>query len=109
MYEYTKPRKPIAAMYNSPGPCVYGLPTLVGREKHDPRSVHSKVGSAFVKIVNIIVFVSNIEKKTVGFLDIPIDRTVIYSNTCSLYGNQDKWPKPFSDIEASTKPAIQWG
>ena len=30
VYEYTKPRMPIAAMYASPGPC-YGLPSLVGR------------------------------------------------------------------------------
>ena len=41
VYNYTKPRGPVAAMYNSPGPC-YGLPTLVGHEKHDPRSVHTK-------------------------------------------------------------------
>ncbi|KAK2188774.1 hypothetical protein NP493_123g07010 [Ridgeia piscesae] len=39
VYEYTKPRMPIAAMYASPGPC-YGLPSLVGRTTHDPRSVH---------------------------------------------------------------------
>lgn len=39
MYEYTKPRGPIAAMYSSPGPC-YALPGLVGQPKHDPRSVH---------------------------------------------------------------------
>ncbi|ESP01088.1 hypothetical protein LOTGIDRAFT_207730 [Lottia gigantea] len=37
----TVPRGPIAAMYNSPGP-QYGLPGLVGIEKHDPRSVHNK-------------------------------------------------------------------
>ena len=36
----TKPRVPIAATYASPGP-IYGLPTLVGRKKHDPRSVHA--------------------------------------------------------------------
>jgi hypothetical protein len=41
VYNYTKPRRPIAAMYNSPGPC-YGLPSLVGKEKHDPRSVHGR-------------------------------------------------------------------
>ena len=44
VYEYTKPRGPIAAMYSSPGPC-YGLPTLVGQNKHDPRSVHTKYPS----------------------------------------------------------------
>uniref|UniRef100_A0A0B7BE80 Outer dense fiber protein 3 n=1 Tax=Arion vulgaris TaxID=1028688 RepID=A0A0B7BE80_9EUPU len=37
----TKPRAPIAAMYNSPGPC-YMLPTLVGQPNHDFRSVHVK-------------------------------------------------------------------
>jgi len=41
-FEETKPRAPIAAMYNSPGPCVYPLPTLVGNRGHDPRSVHNK-------------------------------------------------------------------
>lgn len=41
VYNYTKPRGPIAAMYSSPGPC-YGLPTLVGQPGHDPRSVHQK-------------------------------------------------------------------
>lgn len=39
MYEYTKPRAPIAAMFGSPGPC-YGLPNLCGYVSHDPRSVH---------------------------------------------------------------------
>jgi len=39
VYNYTKPRGPIAAMYSSPGPC-YGLPGLVGQPNHDPRSVH---------------------------------------------------------------------
>lgn len=37
----TKPRGPIAAMYSSPGPC-YQLPGLIGRDKHDPRSVHNR-------------------------------------------------------------------
>jgi len=37
----TKPRGPIAAMYCSPGP-AYGLPSLVGQNTHDPRSVHRK-------------------------------------------------------------------
>lgn len=41
MYDYTRPRGPIAAMYSSPGPC-YGLPGLVGQREHDPRSVHFK-------------------------------------------------------------------
>ncbi|XP_052088817.1 outer dense fiber protein 3-B-like [Mytilus californianus] len=41
VYNYTKPRAPIAAMYSSPGPC-YGLPGLVGQKTHDPRSVHNK-------------------------------------------------------------------
>ncbi|KAK6177877.1 hypothetical protein SNE40_012752 [Patella caerulea] len=41
VYEYTKPRAPIAAMYNSPGPC-YGLPALTGQTSHDPRSSHTK-------------------------------------------------------------------
>jgi len=44
VYEYTKPRGPIAAMYSSPGPC-YGLPTLIGQQTHDPRSVHNKFPS----------------------------------------------------------------
>lgn len=42
VYEYTKPRGPIAAMYASPGPAVYTLPSLVGARTHDPRSVHLK-------------------------------------------------------------------
>ncbi|ESP01089.1 hypothetical protein LOTGIDRAFT_200481 [Lottia gigantea] len=41
VYNYTKPRGPIAAMYSSPGPC-YGLPSLVGLQTHDPRSSHNK-------------------------------------------------------------------
>ena len=41
VYEYTKPRAPIAAMYSSPGPC-YALPGLVGQNNHDPRSVHNR-------------------------------------------------------------------
>lgn len=45
VYNYTKPRAPIAAMYSSPGPC-YGLPGLVGQNVHDPRSVHYK-GAAY--------------------------------------------------------------
>jgi len=41
VYNYTKPRGPIAAMFGSPGP-VYGLPGLVGHPAHDPRSVHNR-------------------------------------------------------------------
>lgn len=41
VYNYTRPRGPIAAMYGSPGPC-YALPTLVGQPQHDPRSVHAR-------------------------------------------------------------------
>lgn len=41
VYNYTKPRRPITASFNSPGPC-YGLPSLVGHQQHDPRSVHSR-------------------------------------------------------------------
>ena len=41
VYNYTKPRGPVAAMYSSPGPC-YALPGLVGQIGHDPRSVHFK-------------------------------------------------------------------
>merc|ERR1712232_708950 len=44
VYNYTKPRGPIAAMYSSPGPC-YGLPGLVGERGHDSRSVHCKGAS----------------------------------------------------------------
>ena len=40
-YDYTKPRKPIAAMYNSPGPC-YPLPTTTGQPGHDPQSKYVK-------------------------------------------------------------------
>ncbi|XP_013395447.1 outer dense fiber protein 3 [Lingula anatina] len=46
VYNYTKPRGPIAAMYSSPGPC-YALPGLVGQPNHDIRSVHSK-GPAYI-------------------------------------------------------------
>lgn len=41
VYNYTKPRGPVAAMYTGPGP-VYALPTLVGQTHHDPRSVHER-------------------------------------------------------------------
>ena len=41
VYEYTKPRAPIDAMFKGPGPS-YSLPGLVGNQKHDPRSVHAK-------------------------------------------------------------------
>ncbi|CAG5136197.1 unnamed protein product [Candidula unifasciata] len=41
VYEYTKPRGPIAQLYTSPGP-AYMLPTLLGERAHDPRSVHYK-------------------------------------------------------------------
>lgn len=41
VYQYTKPRGPIAAMYGSPGPC-YNLPGLTGQTRHDPRSPHNK-------------------------------------------------------------------
>ncbi len=41
VYEYTIPRGPIGAHFNSPGPC-YGLPTLFGQPDHDPRSIHRK-------------------------------------------------------------------
>jgi hypothetical protein len=40
VYNYTKPRGPIAAMYNSPGP-QYALPPLVGKKDRDPRSTKS--------------------------------------------------------------------
>lgn len=42
VYPYTKPRAPIAAMYASPGPAVYGLPNLVGQPGHDYRSCKEK-------------------------------------------------------------------
>ena len=45
VYQYTRPRGPIGAMFRSPGPC-YGLPGLIGQSEHDPRSVHFK-GPAF--------------------------------------------------------------
>jgi hypothetical protein len=41
VYNYTRPRAPIAAMYSSPGPC-YALPSLIGQPQHDPRSVHTR-------------------------------------------------------------------
>lgn len=37
----TVPRKPILAMFTTPGP-AYGLPGLTGDYTHDPRSVHKK-------------------------------------------------------------------
>jgi len=37
VYEYTKPRGPVAAMFTGPGPS-YGLPGLTGRSNHDPSS-----------------------------------------------------------------------
>lgn len=41
VYNYTKPRRPVAAEYSGPGP-AYCLPSLVGQMKHDPRSVHNR-------------------------------------------------------------------
>lgn len=41
VYEYTKPRGPVAAMYSSPGPC-YALPSLIGPAGLDPRSTQEK-------------------------------------------------------------------
>lgn len=41
VYTETKPRGPVAAAYNSPGP-IYNLPRLVGLNNHDPQSVHEK-------------------------------------------------------------------
>jgi hypothetical protein len=41
VYTETKPRGPVAAAYNSPGP-IYSLPRLVGVVNHDPSSVHTK-------------------------------------------------------------------
>lgn len=41
VYNYTKPRVPIAAQYGSPGP-AYALPSLFGYREHDPRSVHTR-------------------------------------------------------------------
>ena len=41
-YNYTKPRRPIFAMYTGPGPNLV-LPTLLGYIQHDPRSVHRKM------------------------------------------------------------------
>lgn len=41
VYNYTKPRGPVAAMYSSPGPC-YALPGLIGQNNHDPRSNYSR-------------------------------------------------------------------
>lgn len=41
VYEYTRPRVPIAATYTGPGPS-YALPCLMGREHHDPSSRFTK-------------------------------------------------------------------
>ena len=41
VYNYTKPRGPVAASNRGPGPC-YDLPPLTGRAGHDPRSVHAR-------------------------------------------------------------------
>lgn len=37
VYEYTRPRVPIAASYTGPGPS-YALPGLIGRDNHDSSS-----------------------------------------------------------------------
>ena len=42
VYQYTKPRGPVAAAFSGPGSARYGLPGLVGYSEHDPRSVHYK-------------------------------------------------------------------
>lgn len=41
VYNYTKPRRPVAASETGPGPC-YALPPLVGHDQHDPRSSYGK-------------------------------------------------------------------
>ncbi|VDM04655.1 unnamed protein product [Schistocephalus solidus] len=41
VYNYTIPRKPVAASYGNPGP-RYSLPSLTGYPRHDPRSVHER-------------------------------------------------------------------
>ena len=41
MYNYTKPRRPIAAMYLGPGP-TYGLPRLFGYWDHDTQSIFTR-------------------------------------------------------------------
>jgi len=41
VYNYTRPRGPVAAMEKGPGPS-YALPPLTGYKDHDPRSVHAK-------------------------------------------------------------------
>jgi len=41
VFEYTKPRGPVAAMFAGPGPS-YGLPGLTGRQNHDPSSRFAK-------------------------------------------------------------------
>ncbi|XP_064634345.1 ciliary microtubule associated protein 1A-like isoform X2 [Lineus longissimus] len=38
----TTPRGPCAAIGSNPGPGAYGLPTLVGQPKHDPRSTKNR-------------------------------------------------------------------
>lgn len=40
-YNYTRPRGKIMAMFTGPGP-IYGLPTLLGIENHDPQSVFTR-------------------------------------------------------------------
>jgi len=39
---FTRPKCPIAAQYNGPGPAPYALPNLVGQPKHDYRSTKEK-------------------------------------------------------------------
>jgi len=41
VYNYTKPRRPVAAEYSGPGP-TYGMPSLIGQTRHDPRSIHPR-------------------------------------------------------------------
>ena len=40
-YNYTRPRRPVAAEISGPGP-GYSLPGLVGWSNHDPRSIYSR-------------------------------------------------------------------
>jgi len=44
VYDYSRPRVPIAATYTGPGP-RYALPGLIGRERHDPCSRFAKAPS----------------------------------------------------------------
>ena len=86
-YNYTKPRRPIAAMYTSPGPC-YALPSLMGQTRHDPRSIHTKVHATTLVCVYLSYCCSASNIFAINYIYIQYTngriRSPIFSHLCLL-------------------------